>query len=665
MAALELPGIEPDQWIEARQPLEIRYRTETPGQSDGRLRFFVGTQDVTGLLQRPAPGVYRYPANRWPLPSGEQDLRVYRVRDGEWQLLDERPLRILSRGGFEESDWQPQSDLSGTGREERSESTDLPEDTRLQEQSLALEAGLQTRHRRNELQIESNWQWVGSSSPEQTLRFDELGSDAPRIDLSDYRISLQRRKLGLLLGQQEQGGNSLLIDQFQNRGVGLSWRNDDRMILSLAAQAARPRVGWSDLLGLADQAEDRVASLGLGMRLPSPDVLPLRLRVDLVSARRVADPGFDEAAVTELATSRGVGLRLTAGDDSIGWSLRLDYARSRHENPPEPFEQEFDEQPQTFVSEDEARAIGLRYALIGEDFDNPDAGSLTLSLGWRRIDPFYQSIAADVTPNELRHSLALEGRWRLLGWQLSGAWSEDNLDDLPTVLKTLTREQQLTATLDLAAMEPASSWMPSMAALTLQRLHQFGDNLPVGFDPDSHVPDQVDLQQALDFEWSLESGSVSLRLAQSEQDNRQPGREQADFDNSEINLSLSTALTDGIDLQLGWARVLASDLEQDIERRSREWLLGLDARIGEQWSASLNWSLTREDDDRNQGERENRGLQLQLSRQWTLPDAVGRLPLQTYLRYTRNDDTSVDRLFDIASDQQSRAWDLGFSLSFF
>ena len=663
-AGLVVAGSEEGQWRDALAPLEIRYRQDSTSVSRGRLRFFVDEMEITPLLQRVAPGVYRYPGASWPLPAGLHDLKLYRQNDREWELLDETELRILSSGGFEEASWTPRADVSATGRDERNDSTDVGNET-LQQRQLALESGLETVHRRGDWQIDSNWQWVGSSSPEQSLRYDELEQDAPRLDLSEYRIDLRRRAWAAAIGHQQRGGNPLLIDQFSNRGVGLAWNSRQGAALELAVQAARPLVGWSNPLGLSDANKDRILSLGLSQPLPDLAGIPVVLRLDLLSARRVADPGFDEAAVTDLARSRGAGIGLRIGDESQRWSLRIDYARSRHENPPEDFEQDFVEQPTTLVSKDEARSIGLRYRLLDDLSGESGDSSLDLLLDWRRIDPFYQSIAAEITPNEDRKALGLEGRWRRLAWQAELARSEDNLDELPNVLKTLTREQRISASLDLTGENGEGGWLPSRLNLEWSRQHQFGDNLPVGFDPDSHIPDQVDEQQGLDLEWSMSASSLQLRLAHSTQDNRQPGRDQADFENREIGLSMNAAIRDNLSLQLAWAQVKAEELEQALERRSREWLLGLDGSFNEHWSATLNWSLTREDDSSDQNERKNRGLQLQLSWRTELPGNIGKLPLQTFLRYTRNDDESVDRLFDLASDQQTRAWDIGLSLSFF
>ena len=663
-AELAVAGSDEGQWREAAAPLEIRYRQDSTGVSQGRLRFFVDEMEITPLLQRLAPGVYRYPSARWPLPAGEHGLKLYRQNGREWELLDETTLRILSRGGFEEASWTPRADINATGRDERNDSSDL-DDEKLQQRQLALESGLETLHRRGDWQIDSSWQWVGSSSPEQSLRYDELGQDAPRLDLSEYRIDLRRRAWAAAIGHQQRGGNPLLIDQFSNRGVGLAWNSTQGAALELAVQAARPLVGWSNPLGLSDASEDRIISLGWTRTLPDLAGIPMALRLDLLSARRVADPGFDEAAVTDLARSRGAGIGLRIGDENMRWSLRIDYARSRFENPPEDFEQGFAEQPPTLISEDEARAVGLRYRLLDNLPDELTGGSLSLLLDWRRIDPFYQSIAADITPNEDRKSLGLEGRWKRLAWQAELAQSEDNLSQLPNVLKTLTRERRVSASLDLTGEDGKGDWMPSRLGLEWSYQHQFGDNLPVGFDPDSHVPDQIDEQQGLDLEWSMSAGSLQLRLARSTQDNRQPGRDQADFENREISLSMNAAIRDNLGLELAWAQVMAEELELALERRSREWLLGLDSSFNEHWSASLNWSLTREDDSGDQNERENRGWQLQLSWRTELPGNIGKLPLQSFLRYTRNDDESIDRLFDLASDQRSRAWDIGLSLSFF
>ncbi len=658
-AALRIEGVEPGQWVGARQELMIRYAPDRPVR--GTLRFFIGKREITALLQRQGDGLYRYPARQWPLPPGSWSLRVYRVGPQGWQLQDEQALNVLTRGGFEESRWTPQADLAGSGRNE--EAQDNGERNRDRQRSLALNAGLQSEHHRAQTRITSRWQWVGASSDAQSLQFETRGADAPRLDLSEYRIDVQHRSYGLTVGHQEQGGNPLMIDGFHNRGVGIRRFSEQGLSVSLAAQALRPRVGWSDMLGLADQTQDRVLSIGVTLPIGRIGPAPLRLRVDAASARRIADPGFDEASVTELALGRGLGLSVLMGEEGGDWDAHIDYARSRYQNPPEPFETGFDDPPADRVSRGEARAIGLGYTFRTGGDGEPEA---RIRLDWRRIDPFYQTLTAEVMPNEEQWALALEGRWTRLGWQLSGVWSEDNLDDLQTVLKTLTREQRLTVNLDLNDGVPTEGrgW-PSGLSLELGRVHQFGDNLPVGFDADSHVPDQVDTQQALGMDWELQPGVLSLRYAHSRQDNRQPGRARADFTNREASLSFIHPLGERVQLQLAWTQVRAEDREQAIERRSREWQLGLDADLGSGVSSGLSWTQTREDDDRQQNTHRNNGFQVQVSWQDRLPGWASDLPVQAYLRFGRTADNSIDRLFNLESDQRSRAWDLGFSLSFF
>lgn len=91
---------------------------------------------------------------------------------------------------------------------------------------------------------------------------------------------------------------------------------------------------------------------------------------------------------------------------------------------------------------------------------------------------------------------------------------------------------------------------PTPATLTLSydRIHQFGRGLPVNgqFDP-SHVPDQVSRNAAGGLEWQGSDWRVGLQRNWTHQNNRQPGRVNADFETFVDSFSSSWAATDHLD----------------------------------------------------------------------------------------------------------------------
>ena len=105
--SLQPIDFDPDQWIDPFQPISVQLTHES-NPANSRLAFFIGSHDVTALMIKMAPGVYRYKASLAPLPSGENTLTVHLIHsNNEWTELVSTSLRVLTTGGFEESEITP------------------------------------------------------------------------------------------------------------------------------------------------------------------------------------------------------------------------------------------------------------------------------------------------------------------------------------------------------------------------------------------------------------------------------------------------------------------------------------------------------------------------------------------------------------------------------
>lgn len=215
--------------------------------------------------------------------------------------------------------------------------------------------------------------------------------------------------------------------------------------------------------------------------------------------------------------------------------------------------------------------------LFGEQTAN-----LTLTARHARADVLYKSLGALVDANLDSYVLGADASIGPVASQLAYRWTQDNIDNLPTLLTTRTRG--LTFGLNLPTPTLFDNiadqlWLPNVS-YALERVHQQAMNTPnpelSGFDDPSQLPDQVTQPDALDFGWTGEHWEFSYRLSYSREDNRQPGREQADFDTLENRVSLGLRPSDTLNLMLGLGRNRKQDQEQALASYSIDYSFGLE-----------------------------------------------------------------------------------------
>jgi hypothetical protein len=299
----------------------------------------------------------------------------------------------------------------------------------------------------------------------------------------------------------------------------------------------------------------------------------------------------------------------------------------------------------------------------------PEAGwprELTLSVDHERVEPLYRSTAAFVQADVEKSRVTLNGTSGPIAYAFGHSRSADNLDDVPSVLGTRTRGFTANLAIPLAGVVGAESgapWLPTWT-LSSERTHQFGVAVPENGDFDeTHVPDQVSLRHVTGLRSQGDGWSVGYELSLSDQDNRQPGRENDDFRQANHSLRLDLSPLASLDLGAEMARERGESLGQDEVVRTERPAVTFAWRANDrlQWTGSVSRTETVGDASRAVSRLSTLEGGYRLDwRETAVHGARGRL----FLRYTDEDTRQTDTLFGVAFDRREWTLQLGLALSF-
>lgn len=655
-------GFDGSKWITAREPITLRLsRPVTP--EEGRLAIVIGEIDVTAMFE-PAPGGLAWRRDAISIPAGEREVVVSLVTPaGAWQELARFPIKVLTRRGFQKAAAKPSLDLTNKGQLDQRQIPEESFSTRERYQDLVGQAALATEHARGNYALRTQMNVTGVTYVNEALRFGEEGQHAPMVDLSSYKVELQRGPVQLTAGHVMFGSHRHLINGFGSRGLMLTFGADRPVSFSVGAMNGTGIVGWDNFLGLQNQ-EHRMLSATLGMELIPSKPGTLRLETSLLDGSLRPQASFNQGAVRSAEKSRGASVRLQMANSSRRLSFDAGYTRSR-------FRPAHDEQLEAGLDvvalrEEDREAAYVDVSAIVLQRAN---ANLTFVLNYERVDPLFRSVAASLQPDLQRGSLSLNGITGPLVFQLSHARSEDNLGGLRSILKTMTRQSTGNVELALAPLfgtKRYAVWIPALNA-TVMHVHQFGAYIPEGggFSA-SHVPDQISLGGQGAIEWRLPKYRFGYRASISRQDNRQPGRELADLRGDAGTFFVGFAPTDRFDVSLESSIEHQRNLELNQRDRVRRngatlsWRIWRDVAL----SANYSWLFGRNAEWTN--ERDSTEGFVDLSTGFTIwPSAPQRNRSRIFLRYSTRDASTFDRVFDINSANEGWSITSGVNLSVF
>lgn len=647
-------------WISRNDSVEI-VLTAPATSAAGRIAVVLGTTDVTDLV-RVDGAKLTYRSELLPLPSGRQPLAVFQIsRDGTWTEIYSAELRVRHAGGFEEVTAETGIDLQGLWlADEGGESDAGGQDAATANLSLG---GTLVR---GGWRLSSRFGLVGVSEIEQALRFGERGKRADRLDLSEYTLRLERGRAHAELGHVAFGEHEQLVSGFSSRGLDLAVPLGSDGSLRAALTNGSSIVGWDNFAGL-DRSEHRVAAASLGWELLSQRPGGLRIDTDWVDASVLPLAGFNQGVVNDAEESRGWGARLGGTTGGQRLSFQLGFAQSDFSNPSDPLLFQGEDVVAVADETRDARFAQVDVALV----DNREVGedtfaSVRLSLRHERVDPQYRSITAFTQADLERNGAELQASVGAVSAQLGHSRSQDNLADIPSILKTRTRNSNGNVTLPLAMIWDSKPrpWLPSVT-YGVQRTHQFGANDPQngGFAP-SHIPDQLSEDHSASLEWSGNRWQTGYSFNASDQDNRQPGRETDDFTNVGHEARLSLSPHSKLDVGFDYSRHRAASLGPGRVDRNERAAANALWRPLQKLTLTGDISRNRTSDEPFTVSSETTILNLELSFRfgWREQKDHGGSG-QWFLRYSSQDFESLDGFFGGFVFRDSWTLHSGFNLS--
>jgi hypothetical protein len=528
---------------------------------------------------------------------------------------------------------------------------------------------VQTVHVRDGWTVRTQSNFLGVTNREEALRFGERANEAPRFDLSDYLVTVERGRALISAGNLSYGRHRHVINGFEGRGLSTVVRMGAAASLTLAGMSGSRLVGWSNPLGLG-AANHRLFGGTLGLEPFPHRPGSLRLEVSLFNGEVLPQAGFSQGAVIEAEHSRSAGVRVNVGDPSRRIALEAGYARTRFTNPSDPTIAQGATLVAVQPTTRSARYADLTLNILRSLTPAPGSlpGSLALTLRHERVDPLYRSVAVPQTRADFeQNGLQVTATVGVLNAQVTHDRGRDNLEGIPTILTTLSRSTALNFSLPLGSLSgpKPQSWLP-MLSYGLARIHQFGDSVPTlgGFTP-TFVPDQVSTNHTLSLAWQATRWRVLYQLNRSSQDNRQEGRERSDLTNLTNNLSVGVSPASTLDLSLDAALERAENRE--FSQRNSTWRLGtlMTWRFSRTSALVASVSRTRTVDDPRTAEQSNTEFRFEVSQRLSLFRAgSARSQAQLFLRYAR---VVGDRVVPPGASDLRRNWSLstGFTLSAF
>lgn len=655
------------EWVRKNGEVELLF-TRFPRPEEGALAVVVGAMDRTELFRRTDRGL-RYRPELLPLPAGETEIVVYLVTaDGEWREFRRLPLRVLRTGGLESFAVTPRLDLGLKAQVAESHRPGGNRPARQTFQDLSLQFDFQATARRRGFTIEPRMNVVGTSFQREALRFSSEGERAPRVDLASYGVRIDRGRGYFQLGHLAYGDHRMLIQGFGSRGLEVGVPLGKRVTASAAAINGSQIVGWDNFSGISE-SRHRLLSGTLAVEvLNRPGAL--RLAASYLDAEVLPQFGFNQNQINDTEKSRGWGARLLAATKSQRIRLDGGLARSRFDNPFDPALAQGANLVEVQEDERGARYLDLALGLVQRSLGERGSLAVDLALRHARVDPLFRSIGAFVAADREENAADLSTRIGPAAVQLSHARSSDNLDrirSLPT-----TKNQRSGAILSLPLGQLWSKAQAPRNALplfsyTVDHNHQFGIGLPEGggLNP-SQIPDQVSVNQTAGLDWQTARFRLGLAAGQSDQDNRQPGREAADFTVKTRSLRAGGSLHRRLDLGLEVGREQSENFELRTANQTVRYGGDLTWRILERLTLTTFLSRSRSEDRAGTSESSSWSSDTQLV--WGFERRRGErhgTRGQLFLRVSDLAADSLDRSFGFASDTALRTLNAGLNLSLF
>ncbi|MCB1051241.1 MAG: hypothetical protein KDC71_11635 [Acidobacteria bacterium] len=629
-------------WISKDYPLQLNVSNST----EGHWAFLVQQIDISDQFIQ-SDSLFTFQPASLGLPPGETELVCYFAQADSWQEVARFPLKVLTPRGFKQADVQPNLEVTVLHGLDRTGQFNQNEETQISGRGL-----ITSQHSWADQELKIQVQVQGESVQAKALRFSELADDAPQIDLVDYQIHYQNGGFFTELGHLNFGNHRHLMQVFNQRGFQLGYQRE-RIQLALTNVYATPIAGYNHFFGWQDGHHIQAASLGFELLARKGG-----LRLDLLGLRgeKSETPAFDVGEVRESEKNQGYGIMIQATNPNNRIRMKGTWSQSRYENPATPFWQNTIEPAQT----KQAYWVQAQGDLLQGHMLANQPFSLSVETSFEQVDPLYRSLASFTQSDRRTVQASLQTVWGLFSWQNRYQKIRDNLDDIPSILTTHTRRWDSQLSLPIRDLWLQKAFMPNLM-VGWQQTHQFGAEIPINGDfNQSHIPDQVLGQFQWGLQWQGAKWSAGYQYNGDSTDNRQLGREQADFQNAVHNFNLTLFPNPKFQLSLNATR----------GRSRNDELMSHDTtqNYGSQWQWTIRpWLSWTGQFQTNRQENPNEGsLTCFESGMSQISSQIQRSHwrFQLYLQYQIQKNEQNNPQFGLAFENEDRQWTLGLTTTY-
>jgi hypothetical protein len=645
--------------------------------------IFLGDLDITSQMQREGDE-FVYKSELLPLTIGEKTLAFYRtITPDKWEsiatfLVKIEPTLFLNptttnplippdnQTNF--INFNPKFSINLKSQIATSRSSNIVTSSDATSVQASFNGELSAKYKIGNGTLQGKANFVGSPVRSEALRFNDLKERASLIDLSSYSIDFTDGDLKFAVGNVCFGNNSLLVNNVCTRGITGNYKLNSFADLSVGHLSTTAIVGFDNILGIEND-KNTLTGGSLGLQIMNNASGGVRLETTLMNGSRLPVANFNVGEIVDAEKSDGVGLRLTAASDDGRWKADASFARSTFTN--------VGNDPQLTQG---VQIVALQpvtknawYAETSYDIlkdiklDEMRNVSLSANIKLEQTDPQFGTLGTSVSPDRFQGQFGLNGSIAGANIQFQHSNSEDNVDNLQNILKTKNQSNSFNLNVPLQSVLQNKDVLIPTFSYSYQQTAQNG-SIAAGrsnFNDPSKIPNQVSVSQNIGLGWRFSDAvSFDYKFSNTFQDNRQVGRENADFSNLGHQFSIGWQSSQQLRFNLGYNFSSNQNIERQVTRFTQSPTLGINWEIAPDLSLAFNYNLNHDSDSIGESLTQANSLDLLLN--WNFKtNTFGREnPASVFLRYGYQSNLNRVSIGNVNTDSTINTVSTGLSLSF-
>jgi hypothetical protein len=529
--------------------------------------------------------------------------------------------------------------------------------------------GLSSEYKIDKATLKGKFTIVGTTFQPESLRFGEIQGRASQIDLSEYAVEFSDENNQFAIGNLCFGNHPFLLNNLCTRGLSAKVKLNQFSDLSVARLSSTSIVGFENIFGL-ERNENTLEGAILGLQLARNQNAGVRLETTWMTGSRAPVANFNVGEIVDAEKSSGVGVRLTGGDDTGRIKADAGFANSTFTslpaNDPE-LSQGLNDVPLEPANKNAWYAEASYDLLKDIKLDRDRTLSASINFRTERIDPQFGTLGTSLQADKLETQYSLNMNIAGATAQFQQNFSNNNIANVPTLLKTNNRNTNINLTFPLQTFLQDKNQLLPTVTYGIQHTNQSGSVTSAvggGFNNPAQIPNQFNTTHQVGLDWTVGTVNFNYKYANAVQDNRQVGQENADTRNITHQVSTSWQASPQLRLNLGYNFINAANFGQQITKFTNSPTLGVSWEFVPGTLAAFNYN--RSDDSDSLGQAFNRGESLELLLTWNFKlNSLGQeIPGSTFIRYGKQSTINQNRQNNVNTNASIDTISAGLSLSF-